>query len=1086
MLTLLYGTRRAREEIYRRIRRDTDGARRAYLIVPDQKALLAESELAAVLPPPAALYSDAVGFSRLANLVCRRYGGLTYNYANDGAKALSMYRAAKQVRPMLKVFAGDIKPATLTALCALCTEFRAAAVTPDDLAAAADRLSPAPLADKLRDLSLLFTAYEALLHEHFAEQTDDLDTLCDLLAVHDFFAGAAVYIDAFVSFTKQELTVIERMLSRGTDVTIALPYARGGGVHLAECNDTRKRLIKLAARLGCTFDEQYTADAEPDTGNPLDFAKTHIWDFSSDAVFSGTVGDALAVVCCTDRREEARLCACEIFRAVSDGAAYSDIAVVMRNADDYAGILDRYLARCGIPYFFSKKTDAVTLPSARLILSALSLIVWNFRAADVSAYIKTGLCGLTDDECDLFDEYITRWNINGAHRYLDGGDFTMSKSGYTAEAVDAASLADINEIKRKFAAPLARLNDSVDRAGTVRDFTAALFDYLTDCDIKTACTRPELVRYFGVDRTADAIRLWNVTLDALDTLVDAAGDETVTAAEFSTLVELLFAGIDIAGIPTSMDQVMIGSTDNIRIDRRKHVIVLGVNEGTFPAPVAESPTLCEAERQALAAVGVELSQSLELRSARELYSFVCVLDFAAERVTVTYHTTAADGSPALPSFAVERLKRIFGEKLHSYHFASLAPVERLCYTAAAADEAAAAAGEYGDALRQALEKQGVSLPKTNTGRIDCGAAALTPAATETVFGEVLPLSQSRLDTYGDCHLKYFLQYMLSLEGDDPFIFNPADTGTYVHSILERFVRDTQAAGRRIADYTPEELHDVSSRLCTEESMRIMRSSGGGSARFHSFFDRMQKNVELILRDLAAEFAESACEPLLCEYKIGMDGGHAPLFIDLPAGGRASLRGIADRIDVCRADGKTYLRVVDYKTGKKVFRESDLEKGRNLQLLIYLFTLCRVADESFLGLVGAKSIDELVPAGATYYVVKPPTVKRDAPPAADADIAAEAAEMLGRSGFVLDSETLGRMIDRTEKKVFSKSLTRKDEDGMDALFETVRGAVAALAGDMRAGRIDCENTKRGENGPCRYCDYAAVCRRDQTKGEDDDA
>ena len=53
MLTLLYGTRRAREEIYRRIRRDTDGARRAYLIVPDQKALLAEGELAAVLPPRA-------------------------------------------------------------------------------------------------------------------------------------------------------------------------------------------------------------------------------------------------------------------------------------------------------------------------------------------------------------------------------------------------------------------------------------------------------------------------------------------------------------------------------------------------------------------------------------------------------------------------------------------------------------------------------------------------------------------------------------------------------------------------------------------------------------------------------------------------------------------------------------------------------------------------------------------------------------------------------------------------------------------------------------------------------------------------
>lgn len=1086
MLTLLYGTRRAREEIYRRIRRDTNGARRAYLIVPDQKALLAEGELAAVLPPRAALYVDAVGFSRLSNLVCRRYGGLTYNYANDGAKALSMYRAVEKLRPMLKVFTGEVKPATLTALCALCTEFRAAAVTPDALAAAADKLPPSPLADKLRDLSLLFTAYEALLHEHFAEQTDDIDTLCDLLAAHDFFAGAAVYIDSFVSFTKQEMTVLERMLSRGVEVTVALPYARGGGVHLLECDDTRKRLVKLAARLGCQFDEQYTADAEPDAENPLDFAKAHIWNFAAGETFAGEVGDALVVARCTARREEARLCACEIYRAVADGAAYSDIAVVMRNAEDYAGILDRYLARCGIPFFFSKKTDAATLPLTRLILSALSLLVWNFRTADVAAYIKTGLCGLSDEECDLFEEYITRWNISGRERYLDGEDFTMSRDGYTAEVPDAASLADVNAVKHKFAAPLARLADSLTHAGTVRDFAAAVYDYLADCDMQNACMRPEVVRYFGVDRTADAIRLWNVTMDALDTLVDAAGDETVTTAQFCTLVELLFSGIDIAEIPSSMDQVMLGSADSIRIDRRKYVIVLGVNEGIFPAPVAESPTLCESERRALAAVGVELSQSLELRSARELYSFVRVLDFAETRVTVAYHVTAADGSQASPSFAVERLQRIFGDSLHTYDFAALAPIERLCYTAAAADAAAAAGGAYGDALRGVLQKQGVSVPPVNAGHITGGDAALMPETTAALFGEVLRLSQSRLDTYGDCRLKYFLQYMLSLKNDEPFSFNPADTGTYVHSILERFVRDTQAAGRRIADYTPEEIHDISVCLSTEESERIMRASGGGSARFVSFFCRMQKNVELILTDLVAEFAESDYEPLLCEYKIGMGGGHAPLVLNLPAGGHAMLRGIADRIDICRAGGKTYLRVVDYKTGKKVFRESDLEKGKNLQLLIYLFTLCRVADADFLALTGAESTDALVPAGATYYVVKPPTVKRDAPPAAEADIFAEAAGMLDRSGFTLDSETLGGMLDRTEKKIFSSKLTRKDEDGMAALFETVQNAVSTLAGDMRAGKIDCADTARGENGPCRYCDYAAVCRMSRAKGEDDDA
>lgn len=1084
MLTLLYGTRGAREEIYRRIRRDTDENRRAYLIVPDQKALLAESELSAVLPPAAALLCDAVGFSRLANLVCRRYGSLTYRYATDGAKALVMYRAQKRLRPMLTVFGGEVRTATLGALCSLWSEMRAASVTPDDLAAAADRLPPSPLADKLRDLSMLFSLYGKLLHENFAEQADDLDTLCELLAAHDFFEGAAVYVDSFVSFTKQEMTVLSRMLTQGVDVTVALPYRRGGGAHLAECADTRTRLLKLASRLGVRFDEQ-SVEEDEDAG-AIAFAKAHVWDFASCETYDKSTEGELELVRCTDRREEARLCAREIFRAVSAGASYGDIAVVMRNAADYDGILDRFLTRCGIPLFFSKKTDAALLPLTKLILAALSLCVYDFRVADVSSYIKTGLCGLSDDECDLFEEYITRWNINGARRYLDGEDFTMARDGYTAEEVDPATLADVNEVKAKFAAPLSRLADSLSRASKVRDFAAAVYDYLLDCDVKAACTRPEAVRYFGVDRTADAIRLWNVTLDALDTLVDAAGDEETTAAEFSDLVELLFSNIDISAIPTSIDQVIVGSADTVRIDKRKFVILLGVNEGVFPAPVAESPTLCEAERRSLAEVGVELSQNLALRSASELFHFVRALDFAAERAVVSYCTSGKDGKAALPSFAVERLSRIFGDRLYTYAFSDLGRLERLCWNADTAEEAAGTDGALGDALRDLLKRRGVVVPPIYDGAIDNGDASLSPETARALSGDTLRLSQSRLDTYGNCRLQYFFQYMLSLESDEPFSFAPSDAGTYVHGILERFMRDAHESGRKFADFTKAELHEISVRLCAEETERVMRSCNGGSGRILSFFTRMQKNVELILGDLCAEFASGDCEPLLFEYKIGMGDGHAPLMIQLPDGGSALLRGIADRVDVCRKDGKVYLRIVDYKTGDKTFKESDLEKGKNLQLLIYLFTLCKVADKGFFDLVGVTSTDELVPAGATYYVVKAPTVKRAAPPTADEDILGEAAGELRRSGILLDADELAGVIDRTAERRFSQKLTPKDAHGMDDLFETVKGSIARLASDMRAGKIDCGNAAAGSDSPCRYCEYTKICRATPKKGDETDA
>ena len=219
----------------------------------------------------------------------------------------------------------------------------------------------------------------------------------------------------------------------------------------------------------------------------------------------------------------------------------------------------------------------------------------------------------------------------------------QEETGYTAEETDPASLAAINEIKETVASPLARLCDSLDGAVTVRDFATAVFVYLEELGIREKSLEPTMVRYFGVDKTAEAIRLWNMTMEALDTLVDAAGDEETTAADFHTLVRLLFSAIDVAEIPNAKDQIIIGNADTIRIDERNIVLLLGAVEGVFPAPVSESPTLCENERSILEENGVSLSQTLRLRSARELFHFVRAIDFATERVVISHYAADADG-----------------------------------------------------------------------------------------------------------------------------------------------------------------------------------------------------------------------------------------------------------------------------------------------------------------------------------------------------------------------------------------------------------------------------------------------------------
>ena len=93
--------------------------------------------------------------------------------------------------------------------------------------------------------------------------------------------------------------------------------------------------------------------------------------------------------------------------------------------------------------------------------------------------------------------------------------------------------------------------------------------------------------------------------------------------------------------------------------------------------------------------------------------------------------------------------------------------------------------------------------------------------------------------------------------------------------------------------------------------------------------------------------------------------------------------------------------MDYKTGQMDFHEDDLEKGKHLQMFLYLKAIEDTKNEKFREAIGLGDGGTIIPAGVIYAMTGVNNVTIPTP-----DQSAEAAAIKksqGRIGMILDDE-----------------------------------------------------------------------------------
>lgn len=1091
MLKLILGHGKSGKSsyIYSRLAENSSRGERSYLIVPEQQTVQCEQALLSLLPDSAQLNTEALNFSRLANLVFRHYGGLSYNYADKGCKTLIMWKNLRDLAPLLQEYgnaaSGKNSLSFSSEMLSAISEMKAYCVSPQKLENVAQKLEGNEiLKRKLMDISLIYSAYNGTLSERYSDAADDLSKLAEKLSKHGFFKGAKVYIDSFSSFTKQEYEVIKQIMLSADELTVALTLdsVASTNIHYVSTADTATRLLSMARGLSVKYD--ITTVSASEKGDPImsaihtDFWKPYVKGISEDPK------DRIRLISAKDPYEEAEAAATEIKRLMRMGMRCREISIVCADASSYRGIIDAALEKEEIPYFFSQPTDILSKPLIKFIISALRIKLHNWRTSDIMTFLRSGLCGFDSELIDLFECYCSVWRLSGASRFADV--FTMNPDGYSGYMTKNGEniLKKVNILRKDLVSTLEPLFARFDMAENAAYICRAIYLFMEKANISEKLSERAEEEYAKGRRreASELIQLYNATVKALENISLALGDEKCSVGEFSDALTVMLSNVSVNAIPTAKDQVTVGSASMLRADGIKCAILMGLNEGEFPGNVKESGLLSNIDKKLLESHDIQLSPDTSIKSADELFYVYRAMSLPTEKLILLYHETNLSGKTTIPSTAVERIKSLF-PSLKKIKYSSLDPKERILSPGLAIDKLTAdkesplgiAFREYALSVPTLIDQ--IRLAEIPIHNRHCSMPPDTSPAP-------LHLTQSIMDDYMSCPFEYMCKRILKLKEVSPAFFTFNDFGTYIHYVFEQYLRHAINDGVIGNPPDPKYISKVIGESAEEYVLRCFSGGEASSERLKYRFARMRRLAEFVAFSITKEFADSSFRPEFLELSVASHRSEpslAPLIIPTSLGKDLSLSGKIDRVDIWReSDENIFVRVIDYKSGKKTFSMNDIDDGVNLQLPLYLFALCDSDQTAFARLIGAKK--DLIPAGAMYLSSLIPSIDISN----ETNITEKAEEAISRSGFIVsDPHVLGAMSHsmtagylcgaKSSKngEIAGKSLVSGED--MQSLKSKLINTVTGIGENIISGRMDCAPSTSDGVTRCDRCPMRQICR-----------
>ena len=1050
------------------------GCDKLMMLVPDQNSFETETAFLDALGPKLCRNVLVFGFDRLGDYVFKNTGNTPRNVIDDGVRRILMSRALDECQDKLEFFSSrKTRKSSLELMIHSLKEWKKNGVNSEMAASAAENIENETLRRKLSETSLVIEAYDALLESAYIDPLDNLNRLKSVLESSTMFSGYTIVVDSFSGFTAVQLEIISILMRRSKDfyITLNIDCEQRHSDVFATTYRTVKAVKRLAKLNGLEAGESVILEGcRRSNKDEISFLEKYVLRVN-DVCYEKTT-DVIETYEAKNIYDEVEFVSKSIKKLIIEkGYKYSDISVIARSAEPYAGVLDAMFEKYDIPYFMSVPKDIFTKPVARFISCAIEFVARGFERESLLAMLKTGLTALSEVKIADFENYLYIWNIN---RSALRREFTANPSGFGEFTdKDRTQLAEIEETRKAVIEPMERFQSACKDASAL-DITKALYGLMTEMKADEAVRSlfDALEANGMLAEGEEEVRVYNLVIEAFEKLNATVGESRIDLKKYREYLEYLFSDIKFSDIPCYQDQVNVGVADRVRLNNEKIVFVIGAVDGVFPSVPKTAGVFTESERRILIQNNIPLTDSPEELADHEKYLAYCALTAPSDKLFVTYFTGDYSGGLYRPSVVYIDILRLFPNAVHrdfddiNQSFELYNERQAFEFLAERFDENSKellslkdyfrASPLYGERYEK-LER----LVKHNPFRIN------NPENAEKLFGKKLNISASQIEKYNFCAFRYFCTYGLRAKERTRAAIDAIQIGNVVHYCMEHFLRQyNKAALDRLSD---EEIIGSVDNIMARFAEENFGGLEGREASFVSLYNRLKENVVILIKYVIYQLSYSDFVPADFELSIG-DSGSVPAYtVDLKNGGSVSVRGFIDRVDLCpKADGEYYFRVIDYKTGPKTFTLSEILYGVNMQMLIYLKALAENGEAYYK--------KKLSPAGVLYMPATAPVVKSDS-----GNIDAEIAKGFIMNGLVLKDEDV---LNKMDKKGSFIKVSRKNLDGeysdtlaspaqFELIFAHIDDTVRRMGESLLNGNVQAKPLKGIEDG-CDYCPYDSVC------------